>query len=206
MESEGWIKHDGGPCPVDGAETVEIMFADRGGMASKVLLCARTWDWSHKGDAADVIAYRLAEPQAHMMSAPEVRETDWKGYAEFWRAEAEKLKLEQSGLEGELREVEACLTNQLDKDARIAELEESLREMTFFKNIWLQVAKDYARAIEGYRDGHKRSRDPVQPGNVSRANAGLLVVAPLTPLLGKGNDEEGTPSKPRPVFSWGNPV
>jgi hypothetical protein len=198
MESEGWIKHDGGPCPVDKDAAVYIRMADD--YESELALSAGGFGWQV------ITAYRLAEPQAHMMSVPEARETDWKGYAEFWRAEAEKLKLEQSGLEGELREVEACLTNQLDKDARIAELEESLREMTFFKNIWLQVAKDYARAIEGYRDGHKRSRDPVQPGNVSRANAGLLVVAPLTPLLGKGNDEEGTPSKPRPVFSWGNPV
>jgi hypothetical protein len=186
MESEGWIKHDGGPCPVDKDAAVYIRMADD--HESEFALSAGGFGWQV------ITAYRLAEPQAHMMSAPEY-ELD-EALAAAIAAIPEDAETPYGSA---LRQI-------ADLEAERDQLKESLREMTFFKNIWLQVAKDYARAIEGYRDGHKRSRDPVQPGNVSRANAGLLVVAPLTPLLGKGNDEEGTPSKPRPVFSWGNPV
>jgi hypothetical protein len=197
-DSEGWIKHDGGPCPVAGDVILDDVW--QRGQGVSWIGCG-----GHPIPAKDVLwglvdKYRLAEPQAHMMSAPEAWSATSEKWSAAWAAAFAAIPEEAETPYGAARRQIA------DLEAERDQLKESLREMTFFKNIWLQVAKDYARAIEGYRDGHKRSRDPVQPGNVSRANAGLLVVAPLTPLLGKGNDEEGTPSKPRPVFSWGNPV
>jgi hypothetical protein len=57
-----WIKHDGGPCPVDVDIDVEFRMRQ---LDDDIRLCqAGSLSW-------DVItSYRLAEPQAHMMSAP----------------------------------------------------------------------------------------------------------------------------------------
>jgi hypothetical protein len=197
-DSEGWIKHDGGPCPVAGDVILDDVW--QRGQGVSWIGCG-----GHPIPAKDVLwglvdKYRLAEPQAHMMSAPEAWSATSEKWSAAWAAAFAAIPEEAETPYGAARRQIA------DLEAERDQLKESLREMTFFKNIWLQVAKDYARAIEGYRDGHKRSRDPVLGGNAGRAHAGLLVVAPLTPLLGKGNDEVGEPSKPRPVFSWGNPV
>jgi hypothetical protein len=180
-DSEGWIKHDGGPQPVGGVVEYRMAGVDNYGRCNADSLC---WDV--------ITSYRLAEPQAHMMSAPyELDEATAAAIAAIPDAETP---------------YGAALRQIADLEAERDQLKADLREMTFFKNIWLQVAKDYARAIEGFKDGHKRSSDPVLSGNAGRANAGLLVVAPLTPMLGKGNAEEGEPCKPRPLMSWGNPV
>lgn len=39
MRREGWIEHDGGPCPVDGDDVVKVMFAD----GTTDTICAGFW-------------------------------------------------------------------------------------------------------------------------------------------------------------------
>jgi hypothetical protein len=54
---EGFIPHDGGPCPV--AEGVTVLCAMRGGPHLKANGLARWPCWDHKGFNDDIIAYRI---------------------------------------------------------------------------------------------------------------------------------------------------
>jgi hypothetical protein len=62
-----WIEWKGGACPVDLGERVEATLRDGwSGGSTNAGLCR----WNHDGTSGDIIAYRLAQPQAHMMSLP----------------------------------------------------------------------------------------------------------------------------------------
>lgn len=58
--SDGWIKHDGGPCPVAPETKVEIR--TRESTSADEIGQADWFVWWHNGGPADIIAYRLAEP------------------------------------------------------------------------------------------------------------------------------------------------
>lgn len=56
--ADGWIAHDGGPCPVPFDDRVSVMCRDG------VILhddeegdCAGNWYWHHDGGNGDIIAY-----------------------------------------------------------------------------------------------------------------------------------------------------
>jgi hypothetical protein len=203
-DSEGWIKHDGGPCPVAGDVILDDVW--QRGQGVSWIGCG-----GHPIPAKDVLwglvdKYRLAEPQAHMMSAPEAWSATSEKWSAAWAAAFAAIPEEAETPYGAARRQIA------DLEAERDQLKESLREMTFFKNIWLQVAKDYARAIEGYRDAARGNRDSVgvhgDNGVICGRTVGasLLVTASPTHMLGQGNDEVGEPVTPKPLLSWGNPV
>jgi hypothetical protein len=66
MKADGWIEHDGGPCPVE-PETPVIVWL-RGWFEPESQTAdyrAGTYDWEHVPDDAgqDIIAYRPEQPQ-----------------------------------------------------------------------------------------------------------------------------------------------
>jgi hypothetical protein len=61
MKADGWVEHDGGPCPVHWTLGVEYIM--RGHDAISKTKRARNRDWSHTGAAHDIIAYRSEQPQ-----------------------------------------------------------------------------------------------------------------------------------------------
>jgi hypothetical protein len=72
-----WVKWKGGECPVDGL--AEIVVKLRSGRECAATAGAMWWNHLYDGSGSgggDIIAYRLAEsqaePQAHMMSAPDM--------------------------------------------------------------------------------------------------------------------------------------
>lgn len=56
--AEGWIRHRGGKCPVDGEVKVETR--QRGGQI--VIESAQDFWWEHRGNNCDIMAYRLHKP------------------------------------------------------------------------------------------------------------------------------------------------
>lgn len=62
-KDEGWIKWDGGDCPVNAEEMVVAKLRNgkiwMGGDAVR----ARNLDWSNEGSSLDVVAYRLSKPE-----------------------------------------------------------------------------------------------------------------------------------------------
>lgn len=57
-DDDGWIKHDGGPCPVGDEAKVDIRF--RGGDVN-LGENAHQWGWRHIHDEYDIIAYRIVD-------------------------------------------------------------------------------------------------------------------------------------------------
>ena len=53
--AEGWIEHDGGPCPVPRNQSVSIL--TRRGREWKSLPASR-WDWWHSNHPADIMAFK----------------------------------------------------------------------------------------------------------------------------------------------------
>jgi hypothetical protein len=61
MKAEGWIEHDGGPCPVLDDEMPSLMFRDGEIALEGNFMAAWHWDWHHSPnhDAPDdIIAYK----------------------------------------------------------------------------------------------------------------------------------------------------
>ncbi len=61
QDADGWIEWKGGECPVDVDALVCCKW--RSGKASITAYRAGSLSWRHNGNAADVIAYRLHEPE-----------------------------------------------------------------------------------------------------------------------------------------------
>lgn len=63
--AEGWIEHDGGPCPVAMHIEITPLYRDkedpRKGMR-RPFGYAGAFDWAHDGEDDDIIAYR---PEPH---------------------------------------------------------------------------------------------------------------------------------------------
>jgi len=55
MIAEGWLPHDGGPCPVDRRTVVSVV--KRNGREFYRNTAAH-WDWWHSNHPADIIAYK----------------------------------------------------------------------------------------------------------------------------------------------------
>ena len=71
QRADGWIEHDGGPCPV--ALDSKVFVMHRGGVESPVAIPAKwseewgRWAWSgtpYEGWGENIIAYRLETPDA----------------------------------------------------------------------------------------------------------------------------------------------
>lgn len=65
QKADGWIEHDGGPCPVDPDSRVRVAFRAGGGTGTAV--AARVWawgidQWQHMNRDFDIIAYRPENP------------------------------------------------------------------------------------------------------------------------------------------------
>lgn len=62
----GWIAHDGGKCPVEKGVQIDTQHRDgqerRGSVCGQYGNRTRHVFWSHDGDQAEVIAYRLHKP------------------------------------------------------------------------------------------------------------------------------------------------
>lgn len=99
-----WIEWKGGLCPVPFTAVVRVQY--RSGNLSVGSFIADEFKWSHVGCTADIIAYRVIEPeqpseQAHMMAAP----TEFSGQGmldnsiiaerDALRAEVERLTKER---------------------------------------------------------------------------------------------------------------
>ena len=59
-QDSGWIEHDGKRRPINRDESVVVTL--RGGKPCKVAVSAGDLDWVHRGDSADIVAYRLHKP------------------------------------------------------------------------------------------------------------------------------------------------
>lgn len=55
---DGWIKWEGGECPVGTKDLVQVQF--RIGDENRTRIAYRL-DWEHEGTAADIVAYRIVE-------------------------------------------------------------------------------------------------------------------------------------------------
>lgn len=62
--ADGWIKWDGGECPVDGDLAVEVKF--RVGETNQNHK-AVDWGWGHSESGFDIIAYRVIKPAAEVV-------------------------------------------------------------------------------------------------------------------------------------------
>lgn len=62
MIAEGWLPHDGGPCPVKGTASLGVLY--RCGLKVRWSLDDHISDavWRHDGSANDIIAYRPENP------------------------------------------------------------------------------------------------------------------------------------------------
>jgi len=64
--AEGWIRHRGGKCPVEVGTLIDIRCRD--GLVRNGVPCGKDFTrtasmfWSHEGDGAEVMAYRLHKP------------------------------------------------------------------------------------------------------------------------------------------------
>jgi hypothetical protein len=54
---DGWIKHDGSPCPVAGDQLVELRLRNGDTLTDD----AQAWLWGHDGVEYDIVAYRVVE-------------------------------------------------------------------------------------------------------------------------------------------------
>lgn len=57
---DGWIKHDGGPCPVEPQTIVEVR--ERDGSVTQPRWTASDFEWDHNGSGSDILFYRPAAP------------------------------------------------------------------------------------------------------------------------------------------------
>lgn len=65
---DGWIKWEGGECPVSRKTTIEVIYRDGLGpetgapnLLEAVKGRADEWRWSHSGSGNDIVAYRVVE-------------------------------------------------------------------------------------------------------------------------------------------------
>ena len=70
--SEGWIEWEGGECPVDTSEIIDIKFRDGEIETDKAL----GWRWHHDNNCADIIAYRLHQPDINSRANDDRLEQD----------------------------------------------------------------------------------------------------------------------------------
>lgn len=92
--AEGWIRHRGGKCPVEVGTLIDIRCRD--GLVRKGVPCGKDFTrtasmfWSHEGDGAEVMAYRLHKPaeQVEACSKPELKISLSEGYGEIYSAQA----------------------------------------------------------------------------------------------------------------------
>lgn len=64
LEAADWIDHKGKRRPVHRDELVNVQF--RGGKADpNIQVTAENLDWVHRGDRADIVAYRLVLSTLH---------------------------------------------------------------------------------------------------------------------------------------------
>ena len=61
MKADGWIEHEGGPCPIDGAAIVSARF--RGGSGTVSRASVIWWGRTEHPNGFDIIAYRPEQPQ-----------------------------------------------------------------------------------------------------------------------------------------------
>lgn len=61
MFADGWIKHDGGQCPVPHNTRVRYLMLDESEGTRP--MWAGNLDWSHEGWGSDIIAYKVEQPQ-----------------------------------------------------------------------------------------------------------------------------------------------
>ena len=54
--AEGWLPHDGGPCPVDGKIRVTMLFRDGTEMTRQAE--SEEWPWEEEDTHLDIIAYK----------------------------------------------------------------------------------------------------------------------------------------------------
>jgi hypothetical protein len=64
-----WIEHDGKGCPVDHGVDIVVRFRD-GYECPTSNAQGFMWPHSYSENYLDIVAYRIVEPEAHMMSAP----------------------------------------------------------------------------------------------------------------------------------------
>ena len=87
-KNDGWIEWDGGECPVDGREMVDVIFGRGGKMSPNIADC---WRWSHEGTDSDIIAYRLHQPQkveqAKAGDEADLNECIGQGAAPVWNGD-----------------------------------------------------------------------------------------------------------------------
>lgn len=57
--AEGWIRHRGGKCPVDGGAFIDVRY--RGGHIDSNINMEQ-FRWNHDGGSVDILAYRLHKP------------------------------------------------------------------------------------------------------------------------------------------------
>lgn len=85
-KADGWIEWHGGACPVE--KTAQVYVRLRGYETDPSgPFCAGFWEWNHKGEVGDIIAYRLAEPAAD----PE-RPKTWRLLLDTLKRQNEQLK------------------------------------------------------------------------------------------------------------------
>jgi hypothetical protein len=190
-----WIKHDGGACPVDGETRVFIRWR-LGDYEPPMPLLSWSLSWLHSGGDRDIIAYRLAEPnaepQAHMMSAPDCV-LPAACSSEFAQLKARKAMW---------TETPWSLRAELDaKDVEIASLKANA---AMWERLCLQAQDLASRALRDLELMRKASDEantsaPISGPKTMVGSGALVAVADaLDPRLGIAQPE-GEPCEPRPT-------
>lgn len=59
LRAQGWIEHDGGPCPVEVDDWVHVLLRDGDGRGFDT---AGYFDWTKCNEPSDIIAYKPETP------------------------------------------------------------------------------------------------------------------------------------------------
>lgn len=82
---DGWIPHDGGPCPIPWAKAGEWEFRMRTRTSHLCTGSSERFRWGHRKDAGDIIAYRLTNGWVPVVGGKCPQSLGWKSHEWEWR-------------------------------------------------------------------------------------------------------------------------
>ena len=145
MEKSGWIKWEGGECPVDDETGIQVMFRDQTTYSSTT----GGFRWKHIGAPGDIVAYRVAEYGEYdppvATSGTTVVDVG-EPVPEYTGGSSSYYKVDVSNL------VSAGDPYTVECQDVIEALDMSFSEGNIFKAIWRICAAKKGKAKKGYED------------------------------------------------------
>ena len=148
-DADGWIEWSGGECPVDVDALVCCKL--RSGKVSITAYHAGMLSWRHSGNAADIIAYRLHEPE---QSKPEFCESVIRSIPEpEAKPTIEQLAADyRSKLDYANRKQDEADKANMESDAALSQLEDAIAAIGFVITPLAATEKEPELVITDWRD------------------------------------------------------